>query len=65
MLSGLEARGTAIGEKRVGALVEELAQRVASAAPDLRVEAAADGVTITGRGVTGDPRLVWIGSLLR
>jgi hypothetical protein len=61
MLNGLEARGQAIGEARVQDVVAQLAQRVAAAAPDRRVEADADGVTITGPGVIGDPRLIWIG----
>lgn len=65
MVSGLETRGAAIARAARDRAVARLAERVRDAAPDLRVTVEGEGVTVNGRGVLSDPRLMWIGSLLR
>ena len=65
MLSEVEARGTAIGRAARDRAVGRLAARVRDAAPEVGMTVTADGVTLTGRGVLDDPRLTWIGSLMR
>lgn len=65
MLSGVAARAEAIGEDACDRAVERLADRIRAAAPDVRMIVTDDGVTVTGRGVLSDPRLMWIGSLMR
>jgi len=64
-MSALEDRGAAIGEAARGRAVARLAARLAEEAPHARVVADDQSVTVTGRGVLRDPRLVWIGSLLK
>lgn len=65
MLSGVAARGAAIAEAARDRTVVRLADRVREAAPDARVAITNEGVAVNGRGVLRDPRLLWIGSLLR
>jgi hypothetical protein len=55
----------AIAAKRVAETVAALALRIAAEAPDRQVMVEGDAVVVTGRGVFEDPRLQWIGSLLR
>ncbi len=52
-------------EERVRARIAELAARIAEAVPEAEVEPREDGVVVRGRGVLSDPRLRWIGGLLR
>ena len=65
MLSALLTRAERIAATRRRAAIRRLAAAIRDAAPDRRVESDEDGVTVTGRGVLDDPRLRWIGSLLR
>lgn len=66
MLSALVTRAERIGAARRREAIGRLAAAIRDAAPDRQVAADDDdGVTVTGRGVLDDPRLRWIGSLLR
>lgn len=64
-MSALEDRGTVIAERERERAVARLAARLSEEVPHARVAADDHGVTVTGRGVLRDPRLVWIGSLLK
>jgi hypothetical protein len=64
-MSALEERGAAIAEEARTRAVATLAARLAAEVPEAAVVASDEGVTVTGRGVLRDPRLTWIGSLLR
>lgn len=64
-MSAIEDRGAAIGEVARERAVTRLTARLAAEVPHARVVADDQGVTVTGRGILRDPRLVWIGSLLK
>ncbi|MBN8816265.1 MAG: hypothetical protein J0J06_12555 [Sphingomonas sp.] len=64
-MTRLEARAIlAVNHAQQRALTR-LAAALAADLPDLHVEIDGDRVIVTGRGVLDDPRLVWIGSVLR
>lgn len=65
MIAGLLARGRRIGEAARRRSIVRLAAQLRAVRPDARVAEERDGVTVTGRGVLRDPRLIWIGSWLR
>ncbi|WP_375397139.1 hypothetical protein [uncultured Sphingomonas sp.] len=64
-MTALEARAQAIAEARRDAAIAKLADRLRAALPGVRVEQRDDGVTLIGRRLSRDPRLTWIGSLMR
>ena len=61
----LQARAELAAAAAQRRTLARLAARLAADLPDLRVRVDGDKVTVTGRGVLNDPRLVWIGSVLR
>lgn len=67
MLSGIAARGRAIGEEARARAVARVAAALA-AVPGVRAEAGEDGVVVRGRGLRrrwlNDARLRWIGGWL-
>lgn len=64
-MSALKDRARAVGEAARVRAIGRLAARLRNEASDLVVSETADGVIIEGRRATRDPRLAWIGSLLR
>ncbi|HEX4695716.1 hypothetical protein [Sphingomonas sp.] len=64
-MSALEDRGAAIGEAARERTVARLAARLSEEVPHAAVVSDDQGVTVSGRGILRDPRLVWIGSLLK
>lgn len=65
MIAGLVTRGQQLGRTAQRRAIARLAARLRNERPDARVEESVEGLTVTGRGVLRDPRLVWIGSLLK
>lgn len=65
MIAGLIARGRRVGDSARRRAIARLAMRLREARPDARIEESADGVTVKGRGVLRDSRLIWIGSLFK
>jgi hypothetical protein len=61
----LEARAELAAIRAQRRTLARLAAHLTADLPELRVRIENDRVTITGRGVLSDPRLVWIGSMLR
>lgn len=64
-MSPLQARAELAAIRAQRRTLRRLAAHLTADLPDLRVAIDDDRVTITGRGVLSDPRLVWIGSMLR
>jgi hypothetical protein len=64
-MTRLEARALLAAERAKERALVRLAAVLAADLPQLRVAIDGDRVTVTGRGVLSDPRLVWIGSVLR
>jgi len=66
MTDALAAAGEQVGRQAVAAAIERGAARIAAALPDITVDATADGVVLSGRGLSrrwvADVRLRWIGS---
>lgn len=54
-----------MAQKRVQAVVEQLAALTRDAVPRAEVDAEGDGVVIRGRGMRDAPSLRWIGGMLR
>ncbi|MDF0486787.1 hypothetical protein PX554_01490 [Sphingomonas sp. H39-1-10] len=65
MLSGVAARGAAIGEAAERRAIAEGVARLQTAFPELAVRGEADAIVLAGRISREDARLRWIGSLLR
>ncbi len=63
-MTGLEARGQALGEAARRRATGRLAGQL-RALPGIAVEVSEAGLVVSGRGVLRDPRLVWIGSWFR
>ncbi|MDB5681653.1 MAG: hypothetical protein JWO16_1458 [Sphingomonas bacterium] len=64
-MNRLEARALLAAERAKERALVRLAAVLAADLPQVRVKIDGDRVTVTGRGVLSDPRLVWIGSVLR
>ncbi len=65
MLSGLAARGVAVGDAAQHRAIAAGVERVQAAFPELTVSGTDDAIVLAGRISPDDPRLRWIGSLLR
>jgi hypothetical protein len=64
-MNRLEARALLAAERAKERALVRLAAALTAELPQVRVVIDGDRVTVTGRGVLSDPRLVWIGSVLR
>lgn len=64
-MNAVDERARAIGAAARARIIDRLAARLRAEAPDLTVGATTDGVTVEGRRAARDPRLAWIGSLVR
>lgn len=64
-MNALEGRAQLAAIRAQRRTLARLAAHLTADLPDMRVMIDGDRVTITGRGVLSDPRLVWIGSMLR
>ncbi|MBS0479057.1 MAG: hypothetical protein JSR79_07145 [Proteobacteria bacterium] len=64
-MTRLEARAILAADRAQRRALTRLAAALTADLPDLHVAIDGDRVTVTGRGVLDDPRLVWIGSVLR
>lgn len=64
MLSGLEARGRAIGDAAAERARVRVAAALRDALPGVAVAIEGGDVVLSGRIAADDPRLRWIGSLL-
>ncbi len=64
-MSAIEERAELAAIRAKRRTLARLAAHLTADLPDLRVAIDGDRVTITGHGVLSDPRLVWIGSVLR
>jgi hypothetical protein len=64
VLSGVAARGRAIGDAAQRRAIDTGAARLQAAFPEARVQAEGDAIVLTGRIDPEDARLRWIGSLL-
>jgi hypothetical protein len=65
MRDALEDRARLIGEAAAARVRGRAAAALREALPDVAVEVVGDDVVLTGRIAPDDPRLRWIGSLLR
>jgi hypothetical protein len=69
MMAALEVRGAAIAAEAQRRAIATLAERAEVQVPGVSVEAEADGVVLSGRGLArrliDEPALRWIGSLWR
>lgn len=65
MLNMLAARGLAAGDAAQHRAIVDGVARVQAAFPELVVSGVDDAIVLTGRIAPDDPRLRWIGSLLR
>lgn len=65
MLSALEARGRAAGAAAAEHARARLAEALRAALPGVAVGIEGEEVVLSGRISADDPRLLWIGSLLR
>ena len=64
-MTRLEARAILAADRAQQRALTRLAAALTADLPDLYVAIDGDRVTVTGRGVLDDLRLVWIGSVLR
>ena len=55
----------ALVELRIEAVAQRLAEAIQAEAPELLVTVDGDDVIVEGAGLATDPRLRWIGGLLR
>lgn len=65
MMDGLKERGRAIGEAAAARVRGQVAAALRETFPEAAVEEVGDDIVLTGRVTADDPRLRWIGSLLR
>jgi hypothetical protein len=69
MLTRLEARGRAIGERAAADARDRVAEAAREALPGLAVTVAGETVTVEGRGIgrrwLADPAFRWIGGWLK
>jgi hypothetical protein len=65
MMKALEDRGRAIGAAAAARVRGRVAVTLRETLPDVAVDVVGDDVVLTGRIAPDDPRLRWIGSLLR
>jgi hypothetical protein len=69
MMAALEARGAAIAAEAQQRAIATLAERAQAELAGVSVEAEADGLVLSGRGLArrlvDEPALRWIGSLMR
>lgn len=65
MMDALEDRARAIGEAAAERVRGQVATTLRETLPGVAVEVVGDDVVLTGRIARDDPRLRWIGSLLR
>jgi len=64
-MNRLEAAALKAGERARRRALDRLATTLAADLPELHVMIEDDRIAIIGHGVIDDPRLVWIGSMLR
>ena len=64
-MTRLEAAALRAGERARQRALKKFAAALAADLPELSVAIDGDRIAIVGRGVLNDPRLVWVGSLLR
>ncbi len=64
-MTRLEARAILAADRAKQRALTRLAAALTADLPDLRVRIEDDRVIIVGHGVLDDPRLLWIGSVLR
>ncbi|WP_010214786.1 hypothetical protein [Sphingomonas sp. PAMC 26621] len=65
MMDTLEERARAIGEAAAARVRGRVAATMRETLPDVAVDVVGDDVVLTGRITPDDPRLRWIGSVLR
>lgn len=65
MMDALEDRGRAVGEAAAARVRGRVAAALRETLPEVAVDVVGDDVVLTGRITPDDPRLRWIGSLLR
>jgi hypothetical protein len=65
MMDALEERARAIGEAAAEQVRGQVAATLRETLPGVAVDVVGDDVVLTGRIARDDPRLRWIGSLLR
>ena len=65
MMDGLKERGRAIGEAAAARVRGRVAAALRETLPEAAVEVVGEDVVLVGRVTPDDPRLRWIGSLLR
>jgi hypothetical protein len=65
MMDALEDRARAIGAAAAARVREQVAATLRDTLPGVAVDVIGEDVVLTGRIAPDDPRLRWIGSLLR
>ncbi|WP_029623588.1 hypothetical protein [Sphingomonas sp. PAMC 26617] len=65
MMDALEERARLIGEAAAARARGRVAATLRETLPEVAVDVAGEDVVLTGRIAPDDPRLRWIGSLLR
>jgi len=64
-MDALEDRGRAIGEAAAARARARVAATLRETLPEVAVDVVGDDVVLTGRIAPDDPRLRWVGSLVR